>query len=307
MVGGFFWLLPNLGIGLLVLLGFWAGGRVAGRAVAFAFSRRHREDLGLLLGGTARWGLIFAGLLVFSTIVFPSVRPADLLATLGVGSLAVGLAFRDILQNWFSGLMILHARSFRVGDQIVSGEYEGTVERVEARATLIKTYDGQRVVIPNSNLYTRSITVRTHFPVRRSQCDVTVGYGDDLDTACGAVLRALEGVEGVRRDPAPDARPWEFGESGVIVRVRWWTESRRNQVVAAQGQAVGAIRAALREAQVDLAFPTRMVLFHDQTEEADGDRIRQREGWPAGEDPPPPRPLNHLTIRRANHPPAEGR
>jgi small-conductance mechanosensitive channel len=76
--------------------------------VAYALTRQRRRDLDLLLGTTARWGLIAAGWLVFATIVFPSVQPADLLTTLGVGSLAVGLAFRDVLQNWFSGLMILY-------------------------------------------------------------------------------------------------------------------------------------------------------------------------------------------------------
>ncbi len=306
MIEGFFWLVPNIGIGLVVLLCFWVGGWAARRAVIFAFSRRHRGDLGELLGGSARWALILAGVLVFVTIVFPSVSPADLLTTLGVGSLAVGLAFRDILQNWFSGLMILYAQPFRTGDQIVSGDHEGTVERVEARATLIKTYDGQRVLIPNSNLYTRSITVRTHFPIRRSQCDVTIGYGDNIETACQAVLRALERVEGIERDPPPDARAWGFEESGVTLRVRWWTNSQRSRVVAVQGRAVAAIWAALREAGVDMAYPTRTVLFHDQTDEADGDRRRQREGWPAGDDPPAPRPLSRVTVI-SNGPREEGR
>ncbi|MBP0445335.1 mechanosensitive ion channel family protein [Roseomonas sp. SSH11] len=299
LVEGFFWLLPNIGIGLAVLAGFWIGGWAARRAIVFAFKRRRRHDLGELLGGFLRWTLILAGVLVFATIVFPSVKPSDLLATLGIGSLAVGLAFRDILQNWFSGMMILYSQPFRVGDQIVSGDHEGTVEHVEARATLIKTYDGQRVVIPNSNLYTRSIVVRTHYPVRRSQCDVTIGYADDPDAAAAAVLAALSRVEGVVQDPPPDARAWEIGESGVVLRVRWWTDSTRSKVVAAQGRAVAAIRGALQEAGVDMPYPTRTVLFHDQTDEADGDRTRQREGWPAGKDPPAPRPLNALTIRRA--------
>jgi small-conductance mechanosensitive channel len=300
MAEGFFWLLPNIGIGLIVLVGFWAGARLLERTVFFAFKRQHREDLGSLLGSTARWALILMGALVCATIIFPSVKPSDLLATLGVGSLAVGLAFRDILQNWFSGLMILYARPFRIGDQIVSGDYEGTVERVEARTTILKTYDGQRVLIPNSNLYTRGITVRTHFPVRRSQCDVSIGYSDDPRIACEAVLHALAGVEGAKQDPQPDAHPWEFGESGVVIRVRWWTDSRRSHVVAAYGRAVEAIRAALQQAQIDLVYPTRMVLFHDQTEETDGDRNRQREGWPAGKKPPAPRPVSQISIARSS-------
>ena len=281
MAEGFFWLLPNIGLGLLVFAGFVLAGWCAGRGVRYAFERRGRGEFGSLLGGFARWGLVCAGLLVFAAVVFPSVKPSDLLGALGVGSVAVGLAFRDILQNWFSGLLILYARPFRAGDQIVSGQYEGTVERVEARATLLTTYDGQRVLIPNSNLYTRSITVRTHFPTRRNELDVGIGHADDPVLACEAMLRAVRGAKGVLTDPAPDARAWNFGESAVVVRVRWWTNSRRSAVVAAQGEVVAAVRAALREAGIDLAFPTRTLLFHDQTEEADRDRRRQREGWPA--------------------------
>ncbi|MBP0493793.1 mechanosensitive ion channel family protein [Pararoseomonas indoligenes] len=267
MVEGFFWVLPNIGIGLAVMAGFWIGGLAARRAVLFAFARRRRTDLGQLLGGFARWSLIFTGFLVFATIVFPSIKPSDLLATLGVGSLAVGLAFRDILQNWFSGVMILYSQPFRAGDQIVSGAHEGTVEQVEARATIIKTYDGQRVLIPNSNLYTRSIIVRTHFPTRRSEADVTIGYNEDPDAVAEAAVRALSAVDGIAKDPPPDACAWEFSEAGVTLRVRWWTDSVRNKVVTGQGRAIAAIRRALRDAGVELAFPTRIVMLQDGTGE----------------------------------------
>ncbi len=95
------------------------------------------------------------------------------------------------------------------------------------------------------------------------------------------VLRALRPIDGIVQDPPPDAR-WAFNESGIAIRVRWWTGSERKHVVAAQGRAVSAIRTALRGAQIELPYPTRVVLFHDWTEETDGDRARQREGWPAG-------------------------
>ncbi|MFT8244698.1 mechanosensitive ion channel family protein [Roseomonas sp. BN140053] len=270
MAEGFFWLLPNIGIGLLVLLGFILGGYAASRTVRFAFGRRGRAELGDLLGAFLRWGLIFVGALVFCTVVFPSVKPSDLLATLGVGSVAVGLAFRDILQNWLSGLLILYSRPFRAGDQIVSGAHEGTVERVEARATLLKTYDGQRVLIPNSNLYTRSIIVRTHFPVRRTAVVVGIRHDADLAAAREVVLSAVREVEGVVADPAPDAMAWEFGDSAVVMRVRWWTKSRRNEVVAARGRAVAAIRHALAEAKIDLAFPIRDLRVHEMHDEDTG-------------------------------------
>src|SRR5690242_13054378 len=79
------------------------------------------------------WAIILFGLLVIAAIVFPSVKPADVLATLGIGSVAIGFAFKDILQNWLSGLLILYRQPFCQGDQIVSGSFEGTVEAIEAR------------------------------------------------------------------------------------------------------------------------------------------------------------------------------
>jgi small-conductance mechanosensitive channel len=75
------------------------------------------------------------------------------------------------------------------------------VEHIEARATLIRTYDGQRVVIPNSDIYTRATTVRTAFEKRRSEYDVGIGYGDDVERACEVIANALQAVDGVSRPP----------------------------------------------------------------------------------------------------------
>jgi small-conductance mechanosensitive channel len=281
IVQGFFWMLPNLGIAAVVLVLFLIAAWAARFAVTRVFRRRKRRDLGDLLGGFAKWALVALGLLVVATIVFPSIKPSDVLATLGIGSIAVGFAFKDILQNWIAGLLLLVRQPFRQGDQIRVGEFEGTVEHIEARATLIKTYDGRRVIIPNSDVYTRALTVNTAYPKRRSQYEVGIGYGDDIDRAAGIMLDAIRGLEGVEGDPAPDVVPWELSGSSVNLRLRWWTESRRATVVATRGRVIAAVRKALGEAGIDLPYPTRTVLLHDQTEDADGDRARQREGWPA--------------------------
>jgi len=295
-IEGFFWLLPNLGLALLVFLLFLGFAWISKWTVANMARHRGRGDLGILLGSFVRWTIVVLGLLVVATIVFPSVKPADVLAAMGFGSVAIGFAFKDILQNWLSGLLILYRQPFRRGDQIKSGEFEGTVEHVEARATLLKTYDGQRVVIPNTDIYTRAVTVRTAFPKRRSEYDVGIGYGDDPDTACRVILAALRTVEGVETDPAPEALAWALDGSSVNIKVYWWSDSRRAEVVHSQGLVLSAIKQALSSAGIDLPFPTRVVLFHDQTEETDGDRTRQREGWPEGDRPPRPRHLNKIEV-----------
>ncbi|HEY8580249.1 MAG TPA: mechanosensitive ion channel family protein [Beijerinckiaceae bacterium] len=281
MIQGFFWMLPNIGIALAVVLAFFLLGYGAKRSVRRVLGRRGRGDLGVLLSGFARWGIVLVGVMVAATIVFPSITPASLFSTLGIGSVAIGFAFKDILQNWFAGLLILYRQPFRSGDQIKSGDFEGTVEHIEARATLLRTYDGQRVVIPNSDIYTRAITIRTAFPIRRSDYDVSIGYGDDIERARDILLATVRGVEGVQPEPGVEVIPWEFDASSVNLRVRWWTKSIRREVVHTRGRVIAAVKRALAEAAIDQPFPTRTILFHDQTEPEDHDRRSRREGWPA--------------------------
>ena len=254
---GFLALLPALGLALIVFVLILGAALVARYILISVFRRSSHGELGVLLGGFVRWALILFGLLVVATIVFPSVKPADLLATLGIGSVAIGFAFKDILQNWLSGLLILYRQPFKTGDQIVSGAFEGTVQRIEARATLIRTYDGQLVVIPNSDIYTRAVTVRTAFPRRRTECEVGIGYGDDIAAACSLIVETLLNVEGVENDPTPEAFAWTLKGSSINIKLRWWSDPTQMSVVRTQGRVVAAVKKALSEAGIDLPFPTR--------------------------------------------------
>lgn len=261
------------------------------RGIRRGFHHRDRVDLGGVLSSLV-FGIMVAGaVLIASVIIFPSVKPSTVISSLGIGSVAIGLAFKDILQNLLAGILLLINRPYRRGDQIVVKDYEGTVEHIQSRATLIKTYDGRRVIIPNSDVYTSPVIVNTAFETRRSQYDVGIGYGDDPAGACRAFAEAVTKVEGVEADPAPEVLPWALDDNYVTLRVRWWTNSTRTNVVHVQARVILALYEAAKAHGIDLPFPTTVMLFHDQTEEVDGDRKRQREGWPAGEDAPRPRRL----------------
>ncbi|UWQ37527.1 mechanosensitive ion channel family protein [Leisingera aquaemixtae] len=290
-VDGFFKILPNLGIALVVLAAFWLLSKLVASFVRKAGKRRGRDNLGEVGAALIKWALSIVGVMLSITIVAPSITPADLFAGLGIGSVAIGFAFKDILQNLLAGVLILLRQPFEVGDQIVSGGHEGTVERIETRATLIKTYDGRRVVIPNSDIYTDAVTVNTAFDQRRSQYDVQVGCNDSLEDAKDTMLAAVRGCEGVLEDPAPEALPWAIADSGNNIRLRWWTKPDRASVVYTFAQVIEAVKTALDEKGIDMPYPTQVVLFHDQTEETDGDRSRHREGWPARPDGENPKPL----------------
>ena len=286
---GFFRLLPNIGVALVVLALFVGLGWALAWAVRRGARASERRDLGRVGGSLLKWAVWIAGAMLALTIVIPSLRPGDLIAGLGIGSVAIGFAFKDILQNMLAGVLILLRQPFEVGDQIVASGHEGTVERIETRATLIKTYDGRRVVIPNSEVYTNAVVVQTAFDLRRSQYDVGIGCNDDWEEAERLILEALEGVEGVLSDPAPEVLFWEIADSWNTLRVRWWTKPQRGDVVRSRARVLPAIYRALDGAGIDMPYPTSVMLFHDQTEETDGDRGRQREGWPSSGDDPAPR------------------
>ena len=272
---------PNMVAALLVMVLLYLLGSLLGYVTQRHLARRKRENLGEVLGGLVKWSLFGLGVLLAATIVMPTLNPGDLVAGLGIGSVAFGFAFKDILQNWLAGLLILLKEPFHVNDQIRVGDYEGTVKKIENRATLIRTYDGQRVVIPNSDIYTNAVVVKTAHPLRRSEYDVGIGYGDGIDRACEVLVQAVSQVEGVQPKPSVEALPWDLAASWVTIRVRWWTKSRQTDANHIGSDVIRAIKLALDEAHIDMPFETRVELVHDQTEEVDGDRGQQREGWPA--------------------------
>lgn len=278
-------LLPNLLLGVLVLTLFLFLGKAARVLGLRLASRAHKHsNLGIVLGNLFQWGLVLLGALVALSIVVPSFRAGSLIELLGIGTVAIGFAFRDVLQNFFAGILILLTEPFRLGDQIVVGGHEGTVQAIETRATTILTYDGRRVVIPNTTLFTEAVIVNTALEKRRTSYDVGIGVSDDIEGARAAILAALGDVQGVLREPAPEVLVVDLADFSVKLRVWWWTDPPRQiHVLQVQSRVLAAIKSALLAVGVDLPFPTYQVLFHDQTEETDGDRRLQREGWPAGE------------------------
>ncbi|MBR9864811.1 MAG: mechanosensitive ion channel family protein [Rhodobacteraceae bacterium] len=279
---GLFKLLPNIAVAIVVLVVFWLIAKGVSSLVRRYASKRDRPSLADVGGSLVKWAIVIVGVMLAVTIVAPTISPGDLIAGLGVSSVAIGFAFKDILQNMLAGILILLRQPFEIGDQIVSGGHEGTVERIETRATLIKTYDGRRVVIPNADIYTDSVVVNTAFETRRSEYDIGIGCNDDWDTARKLMVDVCADVEGVCSDPAPETIPIELGDSANVIRLRWWTKSDRASQIHTFGEVLQNVYKALDAEGIDMPYPTQVHLFHDQTEEVDGDRAKQREGWPAG-------------------------
>ena len=266
MVNSLIVLLPNIIIGLMIFSFFRLASGWVQAAVRKVLKTSGRSDhAALIFGRLASYITSIGGVLVALVVVLPGFDPATLISGLGIGGVAIGFAFRDILQNFLAGLLLLMTDPFRIGDQIVVKGFEGTVEDIQTRATILKTYDGRRVVIPNGDLFTESVIVNTAYDKRRSQYDVGIGYEDNIELATSLILNTIPHIEGVLPEPAPDVQVVDLADSSINLRVRWWTDPQRSNVIQVRNKVLTTINSTLTSNGVNIPYPTQTVLFYNQT------------------------------------------
>ena len=266
MINGFWAQLPIIAVGVVVFLIFLGIAYLVRKVIRIAAHRAHIDkSLTSLLARSGYFLVIIFGLFVAVVVIFPGVSPGDLFAGLGIGSVALGFAFKDVLQNLFAGFLILLYRPFQIGDQIKVKEYEGTVEEINIRATKMKTYDGERVVIPNNDLYMNSVLVRTAFPSRRIKFIVGIGYGDSIDEAKAAIMNVLKTTEGVLNEPAPDVDVLELADSAVNLRALFWTNSVQSDTRKTRSRVAQGIKQALDAKGIDMPYPYRVLMTMPDT------------------------------------------
>jgi small conductance mechanosensitive channel len=218
-------LLPNIVAALAMLLAAWAFSRwLRQRAIRFA-SRRNRADLGDLFGSIAALAVMTAGIMIAASIVFPGITPGSLFASLGIGSVAIGFAFRDILQNLFAGVLIIVTRPFRRGDYIATAGFEGIVEDIQNRATLIRQADNRLVLLPNSVLYVSPVVVDSSATFTRDEMAFDLLPNADPQTDEAETIAAVAAVKGVLAQPAPRLLVELSKGKELKGRIRWFTRN----------------------------------------------------------------------------------
>ncbi len=279
MVGGFIAALPNLILAFIIFIIFYFVARRIRSLVTQMTEKQHRaKNLALLLGKTAQTSVVIAGLLVTMTILFPSFRPGDLIQLLGIGSVAIGFAFHDIFQNFLAGILLLLTAPFKIGDQIRIEDFEGTVEDIQTRATTIRTYDGRRIVLPNTSLFTNSVTVNTAFGKRRLEYEVEIDYKEDIAQTKRIILDAVNSTNGVLDYPAAEVLVVALAESGIKIRIYWWTMTPRHMdALYLQDKVLMALKNCLVESGIDLPIPTQQIVLQTLPEIGNGNHSDGRK------------------------------
>lgn len=247
-------IIPRVLAAVAVLAAFWvvAAGL---RALMRLLFRHIISDLTVenLLKQVVYYMVWAIGILVAADAL--GFEPETVVTGLGLTSLALGFALKDIISNFVSGILILGLRPFQIADEIVVGETEGSVQRIRLRATEIKTYDGRLVLVPNAELFTSRVTNNTAAPVRRTSVQVPVAYGTDLSRAERVLLSAVEGVPEVLAAPHPSVRVRLLGTSDMVLELRFWTDSRRADLLATTSVVRRRVVEAFKAADLPLPEP----------------------------------------------------
>ncbi len=257
-------LTPNLIAALAIIAVTWAAAALVGRLMIALFRRSStRPSLVVALVKLSRISIWLFGILIAATLLFPNLTPTKLLAGLGIGSIAVGLAFKDIFENFLAGFLILMRKPMRIGDDIECEDLSGQVEAISIRDTFLRKRSGELVLVPNSFIYKNPVKILTDRPTRRISLVVGVAYGEDVKNARDVISKAIEGIKFRDLTRPPEVFAKEFSSSSIDFLVRWWTDSPPKAEHQSRDAAVAAIKTALDRAGIEIPFPYRTLTFKD--------------------------------------------
>ncbi len=237
-----------------------AGGVVLGmlvrRLLVKTTSRTGEEtDATRLVARATQWLFFVVGIVVALWVL--DVRMTPLLGALGIGGIALALALQPTLENVFAGMVIHAQRPLRVGEEISTGEVEGRIIDITARAVVVQSFEGERVFIPNKIVVDREVVNRVRHGRRRTTVGVGLAYDTDLRLASEVLTAAAYSAEGVLDTPPPRVFAREFGESSIDFEIDIW--HRPNELTKRQvrHRVILAVHEMLAAADITIAFPQR--------------------------------------------------
>jgi small-conductance mechanosensitive channel len=238
-------------------------GIVVGRVVRAVLSKAIRRG-DSERGAAETIGRVAALLVTLAAFVYAlvalGVRLGPFLGALGIGGVAIAFAAQAILANFLASIILQVRRPFRRGEQVTTNGLGGTVEEVNFRTVVLRTYDGERVYVPAAKVLNEPIVNHTRLGRRRTSLPIGLSYDTDLDAARRIALDAVRDLPELFVDPAPDVQVESFGDSAVNVVVRFWHAPDIGSLWRARTAVAMAVKRAFDEAGIAIPFP--QVVLH---------------------------------------------
>jgi small-conductance mechanosensitive channel len=270
--------LPLIAIALLIfILLYFVGWLVT--AWDWPYQRfRGKVLLKNLIRQLIRYCFAFIGLLIGLEILNLTALMGAFLGAAGLFGLALGFAFKDIVENYIAGFLLSISSPFHFRDWIRVDVHEGSVVRVTSRELVLMTLEGNHVRIPNGQVFKSVIYNYTRNPLRRFDIKIGIGGEEDLAEVQRIGCEVLEAMKGVAGDPAPTMRVLEFGDSTMNISFSGWVDQTEVDFLKVRSEAVRILKEALEQADVDVPVPIRKVINVDAEKQKTEEAERRAEG-----------------------------
>lgn len=257
-------MLPNMIVSVVLFIIFLIAAKSIQRLFFRVFRKSAATNAALqnLLGTIIYYCVLGLGLFIILEVLQLEKAVTSLLAGVGVVGIALGFAFQDIAANFVSGAILAFRTPFRVGDIVQVQNFMGTITRTNLRVSVIQTFQGQEVYIPNKDVLQSPIQNFSVLGQRRIDLAVGISYGDDLEKVRQIVLSAVGNLEGVIRHDDMIFTYSEFGDSSINFEIKFWIEYPDNPgYLNMRSKAIIAIKKAFDENDITIPFPIRTLDF----------------------------------------------
>ena len=256
-------LLPNIFLAaILLVLGLFLARKIKAIAKRIFHKVFHNEAISTLCTS-----IVFAFLIGITIFIVLSVLGLDkvvtsILAGAGLLGLALAFAFQDIAANFISGIFILFRKPLSVGDIVKLNSYMGKVEHINLRDTVLRSFQGQMVIIPNKDVFQNPIENFSMLGKRRVDLEVGVSYGENLERVMRITLDAVKGIDNLSQTDQTTMFFTQFADSSINFKIRLWVSSAEQlKYKQVTSDAIMAIKKSYDENSILIPFPIRTLDF----------------------------------------------
>ncbi|MGB7346287.1 MAG: mechanosensitive ion channel family protein [Pirellulaceae bacterium] len=254
--------LPLIAVALAVTALFYFFAKLAAKITRRFFNPESDSKLLRQVVATVVGVIVFLiGLHIALRISGLSRLATTLLGGTGLIGLAIGFAFRDIAENFLASVLLSLSHPFRVGDLIEVEGTTGYVNRVTTRATILATFEGNQVQIPNSTIYKGKITNFTASPLRRLDFAVGIGFNDSAQQAQQLIMKVLQDHAAVENDPEPTVLVQSLGAATVNLKAFYWFNQRKHSGGKVNSVLIRQVKQTLNQNGISMPDEARELVF----------------------------------------------